>query len=78
MKMKRLIKAIIWIFVIIFWIFYFSYLSFKSEVLVKEKTNIYVKNGWNFYSIWEKLKINQTYFKIYLKYNKPSFELKEW
>lgn len=76
--MTRIIKLIIWILIIVIWYFYFSYSSFTTKPLINEKQDIYVKKWWTFYSVWEKLNLDKTYLKIYLKYNKPDFELKEW
>lgn len=58
--------------------FYWSYTSFTNRVLVEKEQKIYVKNGSTFYSVWKNLELNETFLKIYLRYNKPDFELKEW
>lgn len=73
----RIIILFIWILIILFFIQYIWYSNFKSEVLVKQEINISVKSGEKYSDIWKKLNLNQTYFRIYKKYNSVE-ELKVW
>lgn len=65
----RGIKLVIWLWIIIFIIKYIWYSNFKSEPLIHQLTNISVQSEQTYTDIWKKLWINETYFKIYRKYN---------
>lgn len=73
-----MIKFITWLLIIFWLVFGFNYYSFTSKVLIEKEKKIYVKSGSNFYTVWKDLELNEKFMKIYLKYNKPDFELKEW
>jgi len=75
----RLFKLIIWIVLILTSIYYFSYLSFKSETITKETKIITIKPGDTFLELNKKYdKLNSFWYKIYLKNNKPKYELQAW
>jgi UPF0755 protein len=73
----RWIKLIIWIGIFIFIVKYIWYSNFKSNPLVQDSVNISVKSWEKYTDIWKKLQLNQTYFRIYRKYNIPK-DLKIW
>ena len=73
----RIIKLLIWLGIFIFIIKYIWYSNFKSEALTKNKINISIKSGDKYSDIIADLKLNQTFFKIYKKYNSVK-ELKVW
>jgi UPF0755 protein len=73
----RIIILFIWIIVIIFITKYIWYSNFKSASLVEKDINISVKSWEKYSDIWKKLDLNETYFKIYKKYNSVD-ELKVW
>lgn len=77
--MIRLIKLIIWIAVIWWWIFYYNYSSFKSEKLLEENEKIVIETWESFRILSEKISwLDSLYLKIYLKYNEPDFNLQAW
>lgn len=77
-NMSKLIKYII-VLIIVVWIYvYISYSNFKTGILVKKEIVVEVEKWDTVEKISEKLDINKNYLKIYLKYNKPDFELIAW
>lgn len=74
----RFIKLLIWIFLIFIVIFYKWYNDFKTDILIKDETKINIEKNENIEKISEKLNINETYLKIYLKYNNPEYSFIEW
>ncbi|NUJ97626.1 endolytic transglycosylase MltG [Candidatus Gracilibacteria bacterium] len=75
--MKKFIKLVI-IFFIIFGVgFFVMYNNFSKSIVVKEQKIIEIKEGDNFYSLSNMLKIDKNLFKIYLKFNPPSFDLQK-
>lgn len=68
--MLRLIKLILWIFVIWGIIFYINYNNFKNETLIKDKI-IRIQKWDNLVSALKReLGLSEFYFKIYLNLNK--------
>ena len=73
----RIIILFIWFFIIFFIIKYIWYSNFKTQDLIQEEINISVKSWEKYSDIWKRLGLNETYFKIYKKYNSVE-ELKVW
>lgn len=73
----RIIKLSIWLIIILLLSFYYSYSSFKTDLINAEEEIITIKSGERFLSLSERYKINNLYLKIYLKYNTPDFILEE-
>ena len=72
----RIMKLIIWIVIIFLWIKYIGYSNFTTKILVEEKQNIIIEKWDNFDEISQKLNINSSYLKFYLKFNNPEYSLK--
>ena len=67
----RIIKLIIWIWIIIWIIQYIWYSNFSTEPLIQQETNISVQSWEKYSDISKKLELDETYFKIYTKNNPP-------
>lgn len=75
----RIIKLIIWIFVIIIVYLYINYSGFKEKELIYNDLVIKIESGDNFYNLWNKIiELDSLYYKIYIKSNKPDYDLKAW
>ena len=74
----RLFKLLIWIIVIIWIIKYNSYSNFKNEILINENNTIKINKWETFYSLSNKLDISKNNLKVYLKFNKPDYNLQAW
>lgn len=73
----RIIKLLIWLAIFIFIIKYIWYSNFTSEPLILETKTVSVKSKETYTSIWDKLWLDKTYFRLYRKYNNLE-ELKVW
>ena len=74
----RFFKLIIWIWIIITVIFYKWYNDFKTDILINEELKINIEKNENIGKISKKIGINETYLKVYLKYNNPEYKFIEW
>jgi UPF0755 protein len=74
----RLLKLLIWIFIIILFFIYKWYSDFKTDILIEKEIVIKVEPGDTYIDLSNKLNLNKNYFKIYLKKNNPDFELLVW
>lgn len=75
----RVIKLLIWIFIILMIIFYINYSNFKDKVLIENETIIKIETSDTFYNLWKKIQeLDNTYYKIYIKNNQPDYNLREW
>lgn len=74
----RIIKLVIWIIIIISIFIYFSYKNFTTNNIIYEDKIVSIKSWDIINDLADKLDINKTYLKIYLKNNKPDFELITW
>jgi len=75
--MIRLLKLLIWIFIISGGIFAWNYHSFTSQKMCVDFVTGYleVEKGENFRTVLGKMYDNDFFIKLYLNQNPPSFEL---
>lgn len=73
--MKKLFLLII-LFTSVY--FFYSYNSFKSEILTKDEQIITIEKWDTFRSLANKLSIDKNYLKLYLKFNPPKNDLQAW
>lgn len=73
--MKKLLLFIIFLIPLYF---FYSYFSFKNNIITTTDQNISIEKWETYRSIADKLEINKTYLKFYLKYNPPSKDLQTW
>ena len=71
--MKKILTIIVLIFIVIIFSFYWKYSNFKTTSLTQTEEIIEIKKWETFYSLSQKLHLNTTLLKIYLKLNPPSF-----
>lgn len=77
--MKFIIKFWIFLVIIVFWIFFLNYNNFKNDNIIKNDININIEPGDYFNTLWNKIEeFDNIFYKIYIKNNPPSFELREW
>lgn len=75
----RIFKLIIWIILITWVILYSNYNNFLEEKIINNKNNNITIQDWDtFYSLSRKFNIDDFYLKVYLKLNKPNFNLQKW
>ncbi len=75
----KIIKIIIWLLIFLIIFFYINYSWFKKQTIIENETIIKIEKNDTFYNLWNKIEeLNNFYYKIYLKNNTPSYELKEW
>lgn len=74
---KYIIFAIIFLIISVFY-FFNSYKNFKN-LKIKESKEITIEKWESFSSLSKKIPdFNNFYYRIYLRFEKPNFELKEW
>lgn len=71
----RLVKLIVWIFLILWIIFYTQYSSFQEEIITDKEHIIEIQPWDTFIQVLWEIWANQTFSKIHLKQNPPSFNL---
>lgn len=77
--MKFIIKFWIFLVIIVFWISFLNYNNFKNNNIIKNDINITIEPGDYFNTLWNKIEeFDNIFYKIYIKNNPPTFELKEW
>ncbi len=75
----RIIKLIIWFLVMLIVYFYINYNSFKEREIIENDFIIKIESWDNFYNLWDKIiELDNLYYKIYIKQNKPNYDLKAW
>lgn len=75
----KIIKIIIWLWLFLIIFFYINYSWFKKQTIIENETIIKIEKNDTFYNLWNKIdELNNSYYKFYLKNNKPNYELKEW
>lgn len=79
-KKAKSSASLIVIFLLIIWYFFYNnYQNFLKNPNITETKQIIIKSWENFSNLPQKLpELNNLFFKIYLKYNKPTFILWEW
>ena len=73
--MLKVFKKIIIFNIIIITLIYSWYSSFLEKPILKQDKIITIERWDTFSSLWEKLNLNNFYYKIYLNKNKPDFDL---
>ena len=73
-----ILKISILIFLVIWFFIYNWYSNFKTDILVWEEIIINIEEWNNYKDIATKLNLNNNYLRIYLKNEKPEFELLVW
>lgn len=74
----KILKFIIFVWIMYFFVLIYWYSNFKSDTLVDKETFIKMEEWETMDNIPEKLGINYDYFKVYTKLNKVELELKAW
>ena len=75
----RIFKLFIWIFIILAWTWYFSYLSFQDEIINNETKIIQIEPWDTFWKLSEKFeKLDSFWFKYHLSKNTPEYDLQIW
>jgi len=80
-KQNPIIKILLIITIIsisIFWYIYKWYYDFSNKPIIEQSKIIKIKSWDTIYNLSEKLNINNTYLKYYIKNNNPDFELIAW
>lgn len=74
----RLIKLLIWIFIISSIVIVNNYNNFKTDILTTQEHMVNISSWDSFAKLWNKIpELDNLSFKIYLKYNKPEYSLQE-
>ena len=74
----RIFKLIIWITLIIFCFIYKWYHDFKSDILINKEIIIKIESWDSINDLTNKLNIDKSFFKFYLKNNNQDFKLIAW
>lgn len=75
----RFIKLIIWLGIIFYAYYYFSYSSFLNKELVKDNLMLNIEKTDTLSNLWNKIEeLDNIWYKIYLRKNNPDFQLREW
>lgn len=74
----RIIKLVIWIIIILLIFIYFNYKNFTTDKIISKDKIVNIKSWDIINDLADKLNINKTYLKLYLKNNKLDFELITW
>lgn len=78
-SLKNIFFIFIWIFLIFWSFFHNKYKNFKTSEIIFETKKIKIEKWDSFSNLSSKIpELDNFYYKIYLKNNKPNFELKEW
>lgn len=73
-------KKLFFLLLILWWCFLVFYVPYNNvtNFTLTEDTTLSIDSGETFYSLPQKLWLNETYFKVYLKLNTPDFTLQKW
>ena len=76
---KNYIFYILVIVIILWFSVKYKYDNFPTETEIKESRSIIIKKWDTFSTLGEKIpEFNSIFYKLYIRFNPPSFELKEW
>jgi len=76
---KNYIFYILVIVIILWFSVKYKYDNFPTETEIKESRSIIIKKWDTFSALGEKIpEFNSIFYKLYIRFNPPNFELKEW